>query len=150
MSWRHTERATLLRRSSLGHPSVWRTTRPQLVPPLSRHVRTDTAKMRTLLGCIMMAAVVVMAQRRPAFIPGGEPDYDPNNPPYPTFSQVPPTSFTCEGRWGIFVDHEASCQVFHICRNPYKYSFLCPNATLFHANYQVCDHYYNVPCGPAN
>ena len=38
-------------------------------------------------------------------------------------------------------------QVFHVCgRRGEKYSFLCPNGTIFHQNYLTCDFWYNSDC----
>merc|ERR1712183_72868 len=57
---------------------------------------------------------------------------------YPIYSTVPDTSFDCRGRFdgGYYGDPEADCQAFHICAGDgtgglTKYSFLCPNGTLF-------------------
>ncbi|XP_069166660.1 U-scoloptoxin(01)-Cw1a-like isoform X1 [Procambarus clarkii] len=90
--------------------------------------------------CVLGVMVAAMAQH-PSSFPGNVADGS-----YPTYSEVPATSFNCEGRWGIFPDTEAGCQVFHICHGRFMYSFLCPNATLFSSNYRICDHYYNVRC----
>ena len=43
------------------------------------------------------------------------------------------------------------CQAFHICANDgnsglTKFSFLCPNGTLFQQQYFVCDWWFNVDC----
>ncbi|XP_067004664.1 U-scoloptoxin(01)-Er1a-like [Anabrus simplex] len=68
---------------------------------------------------------------------------------YPTYDTVPPgLSFTCQGRGpGYYADPEAQCQVWHWCLpNGQKYSFLCPNGTVFNQNVRVCDWYYNVDC----
>ena len=56
---------------------------------------------------------------------------------YPILSEVPDSSFSCEGRveGGYYADVESQCQPFHICANDgnqlVKFSFLCPNGTLF-------------------
>jgi hypothetical protein len=56
---------------------------------------------------------------------------------YPIFAEVPETSFSCEGRveGGFYADVQSQCQPFHICGNDgeslKKFSFLCPNGTLF-------------------
>ncbi|PSN39971.1 hypothetical protein C0J52_13390 [Blattella germanica] len=73
----------------------------------------------------------------------------PHDPPlYPTFDKVPPTAFSCEGRdWGLHADTEAYCQAFHLCQGHLVRSFLCPNGTLFHNQFKVCDQFYNVRCG---
>ena len=72
---------------------------------------------------------------------------------YPIFAQVPDTSFLCDGQseGGYYADPEAECQVFHICGNDgngglTKYSFLCPNGTIFQQQYFVCDWWFNVDC----
>merc|ERR1711892_1593950 len=72
---------------------------------------------------------------------------------YPIFAEVPETSFLCDGQadGGYYADPEAECQVFHICANDgneglTKYSFLCPNGTLFQQQYFVCDWWFNVDC----
>merc|ERR1711892_1391020 len=75
---------------------------------------------------------------------------------YPIFSEVPETSFLCDGQaeGGYYADPEAECQAFHICANDgngglTKYSFLCPNGTLFQQQYFVCDWWFNVDCSLA-
>merc|ERR1712098_433713 len=72
---------------------------------------------------------------------------------YPIFSEVPETSFFCDGQvdGGYYGDPEAECQAFHICASDgngglTKYSFLCPNGTLFNQQYFVCDWWFNVDC----
>merc|ERR1712223_531353 len=75
---------------------------------------------------------------------------------YPIFAEVPDTAFECDGlvEGGYYADVEAECQVFHICGNDgngglTKYSFLCPNGTLFNQQYFVCDWWFNVDCSLA-
>ncbi|XP_071040251.1 U-scoloptoxin(01)-Cw1a-like isoform X2 [Parasteatoda tepidariorum] len=72
----------------------------------------------------------------------------------PVYDTVPKTSFSCAGRtYGYYADPEVNCQVFHICPGAYgngKYSFLCPNQTVFNQAYLVCDHPYNVDCSTAD
>ena len=75
---------------------------------------------------------------------------------YPIFSEVPDTSFFCDGQTdgGYYADPEAECQAFHICAGDgtgglTKYSFLCPNGTLFNQQYFVCDWWFNVDCSIA-
>ena len=72
---------------------------------------------------------------------------------YPIFSEVPETGFNCQGRTegGYYADPEADCQPFHICTADgkgglSKYSFLCPNGTLFNQEYFVCEYWFNVDC----
>ncbi|XP_064104902.1 U-scoloptoxin(01)-Er1a-like [Macrobrachium nipponense] len=68
---------------------------------------------------------------------------------YPTYSEVPPgLSFACTDKIpGYYADPEAQCQVWHWCvPGGQKYSFLCPNQTLFNQVHRVCDWWYNVDC----
>jgi len=75
---------------------------------------------------------------------------------YPIFAEVPETSFLCDGQTngGYYADTEAQCQAFHICASDgqgslTKYSFLCPNGTIFNQNYFICDWWFNVDCSLA-
>merc|ERR1712106_454758 len=72
---------------------------------------------------------------------------------YPIFAEAPETAFSCDGQidGGYYADEEAQCQVFHICTADgagglAKYSFLCPNGTIFNQNYFICDWWFNVDC----
>nr|XP_027234798.1 collagen alpha-2(IV) chain-like [Penaeus vannamei] len=75
---------------------------------------------------------------------------------YPTYAEVPDTSFRCEDQQspGYFADQEAECQVFHICvaqgRRIQKFSFLCPNGTIFDQQYLVCVWWYSFDCAQAS
>lgn len=75
---------------------------------------------------------------------------------YPIYAEVPDTSFSCLGQvdGGYYADPEAECQVFHICTNDgqgglSKYSFLCPNGTVFNQEYFICDWWFNFDCSEA-
>merc|ERR1712045_264026 len=75
---------------------------------------------------------------------------------YPIYSEVPESGFTCDGQvdGGYYADPEAECQVFHICTADgagglSKYSFLCPNGTIFNQNYFICDWWFNFDCAEA-
>merc|ERR1719244_2043927 len=75
---------------------------------------------------------------------------------YPIFAEVPPTSFQCDGQieGGYYADLDTDCQAFHICAADAeggltKYSFLCPNGTLFNQQYFICDWWFNVDCSLA-
>jgi len=72
---------------------------------------------------------------------------------YPIYAETPETAFSCDGQvdGGYYADEEAQCQVFHICTADgagglAKYSFLCPNGTIFNQNYFICDWWFNVDC----
>ncbi|XP_064107997.1 mucin-19-like [Macrobrachium nipponense] len=75
---------------------------------------------------------------------------------YPTYAEVPNTSFSCEqqGFPGYYADQDTQCQVFHICvtqgRRLEKFSFLCPNGTIFNQQYLVCVWWYDFDCGQAS
>merc|ERR1719150_1509754 len=75
---------------------------------------------------------------------------------YPIYAEVPESGFTCDGQvdGGYYADPEAECQAFHICTADgagglAKYSFLCPNGTLFNQNYFICDWWFNFDCSEA-
>jgi len=75
---------------------------------------------------------------------------------YPIYSETPETAFACDSaiNGGYYADEEAECQVFHICTADgagglAKYSFLCPNGTIFNQNYFICDWWFNFDCSEA-
>ena len=75
---------------------------------------------------------------------------------YPIYAEVPESGFACDGQvdGGYYADPEAECQAFHICTADgagglAKYSFLCPNGTLFNQNYFICDWWFNFDCATA-
>ncbi|CAG0921652.1 unnamed protein product, partial [Notodromas monacha] len=78
------------------------------------------------------------------FPPSGEAGVD-----YPTYNEVPNgLAFSCTNQApGYYADPETQCQVWHWCDlNGRRYSFLCPNQTMFNQAYRVCDWWYNVDC----
>jgi len=75
---------------------------------------------------------------------------------YPIYAEAPESGFACDGQvdGGYYADPEAECQVFHICTADgqgglAKYSFLCPNGTVFNQNYFICDWWFNFDCAEA-
>merc|ERR1712173_349832 len=75
---------------------------------------------------------------------------------YPIYAEVPESGFACDGQvdGGYYADPEAECQAFHICTADgagglSKYSFLCPNGTIFNQNYFICDWWFNFDCAEA-
>merc|ERR1711936_1039923 len=70
------------------------------------------------------------------------PMYDINN--------LPETSFSCSGlvNGGLYADVSAQCQMYHMCvdqgGNMGKFSFLCPNGTLFSQETLACTEWYKV------
>ncbi|XP_057664346.1 uncharacterized protein LOC130898822 [Diorhabda carinulata] len=65
--------------------------------------------------------------------------------------QIPKTSFSCDGRpSGYYADVTTGCQVYHMCDGlGRKFSYTCPNATLFQQRMLICDHWYMVNCSRA-
>lgn len=66
-------------------------------------------------------------------------------------NSIPKTDFECTDKKGAFVsglfaDQKTGCQVWHLCANNRKYSFLCPSGTIFNAKLRICDWRYNVKC----
>merc|ERR1712036_155830 len=75
---------------------------------------------------------------------------------YPIYAEVPESGFLCDGQvdGGYYADPEAECLAFHICTADgagglAKYSFLCPNGTIFNQNYFICDWWFNFDCAQA-
>merc|ERR1719343_1326649 len=103
-------------------------------------------RQEALEGYASDAALAALASNIPG-VPGED---------YPIFAEVPETGFSCEGQvdGGYYADPEAECQAFHICTADgagglAKYSFLCPNGTLFNQNYFICDWWFNFDCSTA-
>merc|ERR1719382_561538 len=71
---------------------------------------------------------------------------------YPLYAEPPQTSFVCDGYIdGYYADTEARCQAFHVCSSDgigglNKFSFICPNGTIFNQQYFICDWWFNVDC----
>ncbi|XP_035206238.1 uncharacterized protein LOC118181259 [Stegodyphus dumicola] len=68
---------------------------------------------------------------------------------YPNYSEVPITSFTCEDKKyipGFYADLETGCQVFHVCYQHRRESFLCPVGTTFNQPILACDYWYSSNC----
>jgi hypothetical protein len=75
---------------------------------------------------------------------------------YPILAEVPETAFACDGLvdGGYYADTDTECQAFHVCANDgqgglSKYSFLCPNGTIFNQGYFICDWWFNFECADA-
>ncbi|KNC32975.1 hypothetical protein FF38_07197 [Lucilia cuprina] len=66
---------------------------------------------------------------------------------FPIYPRIPKTSFSCRSYGnGYFADMETDCQVFHICEEGRKISFLCPNGTIFQQSELTCDWWFKVNC----
>merc|ERR1712001_629107 len=103
------------------------------------------SSMKSLAAVCLGVAVVSGLTSGPG-IPGQD---------YPTldFYNLPATSFECRGRinGGFYSDEEAFCQMYHMrvaeaSGSFKKFSFLCPNGTIFNQEKLVCDAWFNVDC----
>ncbi|XP_035909266.1 serine-rich adhesin for platelets isoform X2 [Anopheles stephensi] len=66
---------------------------------------------------------------------------------FPVLTHIPKTIFDCKNHGnGYFADLETRCQVFHICDDGKKISFLCPNGTIFRQLDLICDWWFKVDC----
>ncbi|GFT57443.1 chitin-binding type-2 domain-containing protein [Nephila pilipes] len=68
---------------------------------------------------------------------------------FPDYEDIPLTSFDCahkEYHPGFYADMETGCQVFHVCYDNRKASFLCPIGTIFNQAILTCDFWYNSNC----
>lgn len=66
---------------------------------------------------------------------------------FPIFTRIPRTAFSCRDvESGYYADLETNCQVFHICNEGLKVSFLCPNGTIFRQTDLICDWWFKVNC----
>nr|XP_045598965.1 mucin-5AC-like [Procambarus clarkii] len=67
---------------------------------------------------------------------------------YPILQDIPKTGFECSSKpaGGYYADQEANCQVFHVCWEDRRASFLCPLGTVFNQQLLVCDWWHNVDC----
>nr|XP_034175984.1 uncharacterized protein LOC117602286 [Osmia lignaria]XP_034175985.1 uncharacterized protein LOC117602286 [Osmia lignaria]XP_034175986.1 uncharacterized protein LOC117602286 [Osmia lignaria] len=65
---------------------------------------------------------------------------------YTNLTEIPETSFICNGRKGLFADIETKCQVFHNCSGWSKTSSLCPIGTAFSETKKRCEWWNTVDC----
>ncbi|GFQ84682.1 chitin-binding type-2 domain-containing protein [Trichonephila clavata] len=68
---------------------------------------------------------------------------------FPDYQEIPWTSFDCSDKKyhpGFYADTETGCQVFHVCYDFKKASFLCPIGTIFNQAVLTCDFWYNSNC----
>ena len=66
---------------------------------------------------------------------------------YPILSVVPETSFSCSDRpAGMYADIETRCQAWHQCWAERKWTFLCPNGTIFNQEIFTCVWWFDFDC----
>ena len=69
---------------------------------------------------------------------------------YPILSEAPETSFSCSGKpAGLYADVEARCQAWHQCLGDRRWSFLCPNGTIFNQQIFTCVWWFDFDCQQA-
>ncbi|CAL1267549.1 unnamed protein product [Larinioides sclopetarius] len=71
---------------------------------------------------------------------------------FPNYTEIPITSFSCSDKTlipGFYADLETGCQVFHLCYEHRRESFLCPIGTIFNQPILACDYWYSVNCSLA-
>nr|XP_046918554.1 chloride intracellular channel protein 6-like isoform X2 [Dermatophagoides farinae] len=69
---------------------------------------------------------------------------------FPNYARIPNTAFTCNGvpyEPGMYADEETRCQVYHVCFQGRKESFLCGVGTVFNQAILACDYWHAVDCG---
>lgn len=72
---------------------------------------------------------------------------------YPTYTRIPLTNFRCDGKPftpGLYADEETGCQVFHVCFDGRRESFLCGVGTIFNQATLNCDYWYSVECSKSS
>lgn len=71
---------------------------------------------------------------------------------YPDYKTIPNTSFRCEDQifeGGLYADVETKCQVYHVCHDGRKDSFICGKGTIFNQQILACDYWYSADCDSA-
>jgi len=124
------------------------TVAPEVLPPPAEYDYNDAAlDVYAAADDSLADPNLAMLEKAVPGIPGED---------YPIFAEVPESAFSCDGQvdGGYYADPEAQCQVFHICTADgqgglAKYSFLCPNGTIFNQNYFICDWWFNFDCAEA-
>lgn len=73
----------------------------------------------------------------------GQPGVD-----FPGFTSIPNTKFSCDGLPfdGMYADEATGCQVYHLCYQGRRESFLCGVGTVFNQAIMNCDFWHSVDC----
>ncbi|CAB3366180.1 Hypothetical predicted protein [Cloeon dipterum] len=110
--------------------------------------RSNLGESRMALGrrihpvcCLMTVLFVVHAAE-------AQNDQPALTTPKKQSEEIPVTSFSCKGRVpGYYADLDTGCQVYHMCAaGGQKFSYRCPEHTLFQQRMMVCDHWFMVDC----
>merc|ERR1712142_1415519 len=112
--------------------------------------RTPEASLKMMSYLAISFLLITTSSCSPLTSVPGIPGQD-----YPTldFFNLPSTSFDCNDRvnGGLYADEEAFCQMYHMCVTATdggfkKFSFLCPNGTMFDQDKLACNTWFNVEC----
>jgi len=67
------------------------------------------------------------------------PDYEEEEEPDRLSELLVVSSFKCAGlKDGYYADESVDCEVFHVCQDGVKHSWLCPNEGAFHQVHLIC------------
>lgn len=72
---------------------------------------------------------------------------------YPAYTTIPNTQFSCEQvpfDPGMYADESTGCQVYHLCYQGRRESFLCGVGTIFNQAILNCDFWYSVDCSKSS
>lgn len=72
---------------------------------------------------------------------------------FPGYTTIPNTPFSCESRPfdpGMYADESTGCQVYHLCYQGRRESFLCGIGTVFNQAIMNCDFWHAVDCSKSS
>ena len=71
---------------------------------------------------------------------------------FPAYMTIPNTGFSCTGVPfdGLYADESTGCQVYHICFQGRRESFLCGIGTVFNQAVMACDFWHAVECSKSS
>lgn len=72
---------------------------------------------------------------------------------FPAHTSIPDTKFSCDGapfEPGMYADESTGCQVYHLCYQGRRESFLCGIGTVFNQAIMNCDFWYSVECSKSS
>lgn len=72
---------------------------------------------------------------------------------FPAYTSIPNTKFSCNSvpfDPGMYADESTDCQVYHLCYQGRKESFLCSIGTVFNQAILNCDFWHSVDCAKSS
>lgn len=72
---------------------------------------------------------------------------------FPDYVSIPNTKFSCDGlphNPGMYADESTGCQVYHLCYQGRRESFLCGIGTVFNQAIMNCDFWHSVDCSKSS